>query len=348
MTFESITIPVEPSRKDLSILDVKPACKNAKLQRLQNGTYFCTSIKEDQKIIFNHENHPVFNGFVWAYKNHRPITISPDIMWILINQAFSNHVSSKAEELRSMFVNFDGKKELLVQKPNLNINTMTSKDWEQEFFPEFVEQISGYTGKCITETLTPCFSTTTPVSLAVGQLSIMSTMKHYFSYRGMVCGCGIPYITIEGSVEDWQKILEKLNNLNKYKFEWFTEDVSPIIEKIIQTKLGNVDKKFWKDMIRVKDGRGFYDPSRVDGWFTKFFPFDDEGSRNYGSISDGDDLQNEMLSIPFILDVIYPDKTIRKNCIIYAGFVGLTQNKENGSFKPEIGWLIKEKKSSTL
>lgn len=348
MTFESITIPVEPSKKDLSILNVQPVSKSQRIQKLQRESYFCSSMKEDQQIIFQHGDHPVFNGFVWAYKNHRPITISPDIFWILINQAFSNHVSLKAEELRSMFVNFEGKKELFVEKPDLDINTMTSKDWEQEFFPEFVEQISQYTGKCITDALTPNFTTTTPISLAVGQLSIMSTMKQYFSFRGMVCGCGIPYITIEGSVEDWRKIVEKLNHLKKYHFEWFTDDISPIIEKIIETKLGKVDNKFWKDMIRIKDGTGYYDPDKVDGWFTKFFPFNDEGKYNDGYITKGDDLQSEMLDVPFILDVVYPGKTERKFCVIYAGFVGLTQNKENGSFKPEIGWIIKEKKSTIL
>lgn len=348
MTFESITIPVEPKRKDLSILDVQPVSKNKRIQSLRAGSYFCTSMRDDQEINFNFGKHPVFNGFLWAYKNHRPITISPDIIWILITQAFSNHVSSKAEELRSMFVNFEGKTELLVQKPNLDINTMTSTDWEREFFPEFVDQISQYTGQCCTDTLTPNFTTTTPISLAVGQLSIMSTMKHYFSFRGMVCGCGIPFITIEGSVEDWTKINEKLTNLSKYKFEWFTKDVTPIVDKIIQTKQGKIDKKFWKDMIRIKDGTGFYDPDKVDGWFTKFFPFDDEGDRNHGFIEKGDDLQNEMLEVPFTLDVVYPDRTVRMSCNIYAGFVGLTQNKESGSFKPEIGWLIKEKSSSTL
>lgn len=72
--------------------------------------YLFTSLKPDQKIILNHGTYHVFEGFIWAYRNHRPITISPDIFWLLIAQTFSNHFSDKAEELLSMFVNFSGKK----------------------------------------------------------------------------------------------------------------------------------------------------------------------------------------------------------------------------------------------
>lgn len=45
-------------------------------------------MKTNQEIIFDHGCHPVLQGFVNAYKNHRPMTISPDIIWLLIIQAF--------------------------------------------------------------------------------------------------------------------------------------------------------------------------------------------------------------------------------------------------------------------
>ena len=33
----------------------------------------------------------------------------------------------------------------------------------------------------------------------------------------------------------------------------------------------------WKQMIRIKNGKGFYDLSYVDGWFISFFLFNKEG-----------------------------------------------------------------------
>lgn len=339
MSFESITIAVEPEKENLSKIKTVKVTKSCKEAQRIFGKIINSSIDPHQELILQYGQHPIFDGFVSAYKEHRPITISPDIIWILIVQAFSNYVSDNHEKLRSKFVNFDGKKELLIKRHDLIFSNMTAKDWAS-FFPEFVRQISEYTGQSITDTLTPEFTTTTPTSLQVGQLSIMSTMKHYFSYRMEVIGCGIPHITIEGSIEDWRKILTKLENLNSYDFEWFTNDIVPIVKEIIQTKKGNVNKKFWKDMIRIKDSDDFYDPSGVDGWFTNFFPYDDKGERVYGPIESSGDLQNELLEIPFTLDILNGGSVQSLKLKFLAGFVGLTQNEKTGSLKPEIGWIV--------
>lgn len=121
--------------------------------------------------------------------------------------------------------------------------------------------------------MSPNFSTTDSVSLAVGQVSIMFTLKKYFRYKALVGGCGLPYVTIEGTIEDWSKILEKMNNLKKFKLDDWINKLTPIINEIIETKKGNVNKEFWLRMIKYKDQTGSYDTGdyedpQVDGWFT--------------------------------------------------------------------------------
>lgn len=343
--YESLTIPVEPEKQNLTPINVNPISQNKESLNNIYGDYLVTSLNLDQKIILDFRMHPVFQGFVWAYKNHRPITISPDIIWLLITQAFSNHVSFNAEKLRSMFVNFTGKEEIVVDRTDLNFYKMKPKDWETSIFPEFVSKIEKYTGKDITDVLTPDFTTTTPISRAVGQLTIMSTMKNYFDYRLILGGCGFPFVTIEGSVEDWNKIKEKLIFLAKYEFEWFTNRITPIINEIIKTKKGNINTLFWKKMIRVKDSEGSYHPGYVDGWFASFFPYSKEGYLLNGSISDNIDLQDEMQTIPFILEIINQKK---HDCQFLAGFVGLIQDEKTKSIKPEIGWFINEKSNNQL
>lgn len=339
---ETLTIPVEPETKNLSQIEVKPITQETITQIY--GNYFSTSMKNDQEIILEHGNHPVLQGFVHAYKNHRPVTISPDIVWILIVQAFANHVSANAEELKSMFVNFDGQQEISVDRRDLDFFQMQAEDFEKEIFPSFVQQISQYTGQAIVDTLTPNFTTTTTVSLAVGQLSIMAAMKNYFTYKLLLGGCGFPYVTIEGSLEDWMKINSKLLELQKYRFEFFTSTITEIINKIIDTKKGNVDLKFWKEMIRVKEPSGSYSPDFVDGWFTRFFPYDFQGGLINGPINETMSMPSEMLSIPFILKIEVAGQLSEDiECEFLAGFVGLTQNKSNASIKPEIGWLIRRK-----
>ena len=39
----------------------------------------------------------------------------------------------------------------------------------------------------------------------------MDAMKNYFKYAGMT-DCGIPNIILEGSIEDWTKIINAINN----------------------------------------------------------------------------------------------------------------------------------------
>ena len=336
MSYESITIAVEPEEENLSSIIMKSYSNCIGDLEQIHGNILFSSIRPEQKINLSYRTHPVYDGFLSAYKNHRPITISPDIFWLLIAQAFANYVSSNSEKLRHMFVNFKGKKNLTVTRTDLNFYTMKSEDWE-EIFPEFVKKISKFTGKNITETLTPDFTTTTPVSLAVGQLTIMSTMKHYFKYCSDVSGCGFPYITIEGTIEDWTKISDKLSQLSKYDFKWFTNETIPIIRKIIETKKGNIDTKFWQMMLKIKDSRGYYDPGHINGWFVSFFPFDSDGHQIYGPISTNEELQNEVQKVPFKLKIIGQGTF---DCTFLAGFVGLTQDEKTASIKPEIGWFI--------
>ena len=72
------------------------------------------SFDKNEELGFIKYNVPVLNGFYTAHTNHYPIRIKPDDIWLLIVQAFSHHVNNNSEELRNMFVNFDGKKELIV------------------------------------------------------------------------------------------------------------------------------------------------------------------------------------------------------------------------------------------
>ena len=68
------------------------------------------SLNPNQNLAYMHSNVPLLNGFYTAHNNHYPIRIKPDDIWLLIVQAFSNHVNANSEELRHFFVNFDGKK----------------------------------------------------------------------------------------------------------------------------------------------------------------------------------------------------------------------------------------------
>ena len=56
------------------------------------------SLAKNKTLAFPCSNVPLLYGFYTAHCNHYPIRIKPDDIWLLIVQAFSNHVNANSEE----------------------------------------------------------------------------------------------------------------------------------------------------------------------------------------------------------------------------------------------------------
>ncbi len=299
-----------------------------------------TSPLPDSLVGFG--EHPFLTGILQAYKDHRPFVISPDIIWLLISQGFARHISNNAEEFRKDIVNFENKKDLVVRSMNIRLGDPKS-NWE-ELFPQFVQQINDYTGKELTDILTADFTTTTPVSKIVSGITVMETVKAYFNYKVIIISCGIPRITIEGTIADWEKILEKTKYISKFKLAWWTDEMIPILEEIINARKGNFNKEFWMDMVKAHTETKYGSPTTIDGWIVKFFPYTKEGKQTgLKPITRIDSLASELVKVPF--ELIDLGKNQSYPMEFWAGFVGLSQNKNNFTLKPEIGWAVKNNTS---
>ena len=135
--------------------------------------------------------------------------------------------------------------------------------------------------KEIVDILTPDFTTSTKDTIIAGKVSIMSTFKNYFRFHGSFVNCGIPYIILEGTIEDWEKILKKLKYLSKYEF--WTEQMEKDIKEIINTKKGNINYDFWRKIImetkeKIMEKNGCLRPKEVErdiikGWICDFYPY---------------------------------------------------------------------------
>ena len=116
------------------------------------------SLNPEQSLAYIDTNVPLLNGFYTAHTNHYPIRIKPDDIWLLIVQAFSNHVNANAEKLRHYFVNFDGKQKLKVIYQLSDIKQVDRKTLEN-FSEQINEQMKKYLGEKLLDILTPNFST---------------------------------------------------------------------------------------------------------------------------------------------------------------------------------------------
>ncbi|MCC8424193.1 DUF4419 domain-containing protein [Mucilaginibacter sp. UR6-11] len=317
------------------------------LNKQHTGTLFNIVAKSkhpDSLVTFGY--HPFFQGMLSAYANHRPFTLSPDMMWLLISQGFATHVNNNSEALRSMFVDFKGKTTLTVTDNRIELDNPDSP-WE-EVFPEFSKQISENTGAELTNVLTADFSTTTPITKMASQITMLEAMKSYFEFLVINIGCGIPKITLEGTPADWHKVLTKTRALRKYKLDWWVDKMEPILINIEKASEGKKDKEFWQTMFKWHSQKVYGAPFIVDGWIVKFFPYDKMGHRNnLETLATNPDLPNEIVKV----DLEYKKGDglgdfVTTPLELWAGFVGLKQNDADFNLRPEIGWMIRKKEAS--
>jgi hypothetical protein len=292
-----------------------------------------TSPMPKNLVIFN--DHPFLTGILTAYREHRPFEISPDMMWLLISQGFARHITNNAEEFRNEIVGFQGKKTLIVVSRNI-VPGNPGSNWE-EVFPQFNKQISDYTGNDLTDALTANFSTTTPTIKIVSEITVMETVKAYFDYVVYATGCGLPSVTVTGTVADWEKVLAKTQYISKYDLKWWTNELEPILKQIIRTKKGKFDKKFWMNMVKFHSQNDYGSMEDIDGWIVKFFPYTKEGDKaNLKRIADVGAVAPEIVKVPFILE----SGGQRYKMEFWAGFVGLGQDSATFKLTPEIGWAV--------
>ena len=309
------------------------------------------SLDINKNLAFLQGNVPLLNGFYTAHMKHYPIRIKPDDIWLLIVQAFSHHVNANSEELRDYFVNFEGKKTLEVKYYGIYYKENITKKILEDFSNQINNQMIDYLGKEILENLTPNFTTTDNNSIIIGKLSIMGTFKKYFDYGMYLIECGIPYIILEGNVEDYIKIKKKAENLSKYKFEWYINRIIPHIEKMIEANKGNIDNNYFKNFVQnneitEKRRHGcLYNIYKVTveyitGWILDFFAYDNNGKRFSDKsleVSKLSNLASQIITVPF---TIIEEKTQKEYNMKYkVGFFGCDQNKKNEVF-PVQGWIV--------
>ena len=296
----------------------------------------------DSLVFF--DTHPFFNGMHEAFIHHRPFVLSPDMIWLLICQGFSQHVNANAEELRDQIVDFDGKMTLVAAGNEENIKQI---NWENAI-PQFTQQIKENTKGDIAETIMADFSTTTPTELIATEVTLMETVKNYFEYIYIMSGCGIPEITLLGTHDDWQKVYDKAVSLRQYQLKWWIDELKPILKQFVKASKGNIDTDFWKAMFRTHTSKDYGSPELIDGWIVKFFPYDKDGQRlNLKTIpvnAINSTLPDELATAEvLVINHTTGEETDVELC---AGFIGLEQNRSNFALTPKIGWFAKRKSNN--
>ena len=177
-------------------------------------TIVATSFADERNLRYiGNLKDMFFRTVVKAYANHQSLVLSPDMIWLLISQGFARYVNAHPEELRPQLVEHDGKMDLVVITPEELLTG--NPDWTQ-IMGDFSDSIQKYTKGDIAKTITADFTTTTPVTRIASEITLMESVKSYFEYVVMYLACGIPSVTLQGTPEDWQLVLDKAKRLKPY------------------------------------------------------------------------------------------------------------------------------------
>lgn len=299
-----------------------------------------TSFADEQ----NMELSSFYQTLITAYAKHKSVTLSPDMIWLLISQGFARYVNAHAEELRHQLVNHEGKKELIVQAGNDLFSA--EADWPT-LIDSFASQIDQYTKGDIANVITADFTTTGPVERVASQVTLMESVKSYFDYTLIIAICGIPSITLKGTPEDWQLVLDKTRKLERHGVGKWLKDLEPILTEFVRAAEGHPNQKFWQDIVwkkRVDEVRGpscapRSKPTEFDGWFLKLFP--DENGKTFKSATMATEMPSERVYVDFknrMVDMA-GNTLCESRMELWAGFIGTEVDVAANMLTPRIGWM---------
>ena len=294
-----------------------------------------------------------FQCMVKAYAEHKSITLSPDMMWLLISQGFARYVNAHSEELRSQLVYHEGKQDLAVETKDDLLSS--EADWGK-LMNNFSKEIERHTKGEVAQVLAADFSTTTPVERIASQITLMESMKSYFDYLAVRLGCGIPSVTLQGTPDDWRAVLSKTQKLGQYGLSEWTQSLEPILNEFIKTAEGKPNQRFWQEMVKKQRVDGLATvrpcsgdrPTMLDGWILKFFPT--EYGNTLDMVPHTKSMPAEFVRVDFKYRIIEPlsgaimSETPME---LMSGFIGALDDEKANMLIPQIGWLVRVKGETT-
>jgi Domain of unknown function (DUF4419) len=301
--------------------------------------------------------HPLALAVHTAFSEHRPLLLTPDTIWMTIAQGFAQHINHDAEDLRSHFVSHQGQVKLIIER---NSVPTLPHQWD-EAIQAWVLQIRDRVGADVYQLLECNFTTTTPTILTTSHVVMMDTFHKYFDY-GMRCICGIPDLTLLGTVSDWQSIDDRVESMTQYDLKWWTDRLLPICQEFINTAAGEPSLEFWRCIYKPQQ---VYAADYITGWFADLFPYlqdpvtkaptvrntmlnldrselpsVDNTTRRLRRSPDGIALHFLPLGLSQVACQVQVDGGGEYELNLVAGFIGVRQDPKQGVLQPEIGWAV--------
>ncbi|MEU8216372.1 DUF4419 domain-containing protein [Micromonospora taraxaci] len=306
-----------------------------------------------QPVLLPDGVHPLLDAVGRAFADHRPLVLSPDAVWLTIAEGVAHHIRLHAEELRPRLVNHAGRKRLTVtvdgQMPK---DAASWQDLVDSFHKLLAAEISD-------ADLFECdFSTSTDVDRVAGRVALLDAYSPYFSLW-LVCVCGIPSITLTGTVADWQKIRARVDAIAEFGLQQWCRSLAPIADQFVRAAAGDVDVPFWQRIYNPVDA---YGGELVTGWAARLYPYlrgagmldrpnpllelpiDEprdvtvDGRRSY----DGPGIRTDQVAASLSRAIVNVNDGVTGENLkvaLHGGLVGIAQD-DDGGLRPIAGWHL--------
>ena len=339
---------VTPSERRLSYTDARQQFEKRVGRPLKAFTHDASSdIVVEQSAI----EHSLVETVYLAFSQHRPLVLTPDTIWITLAQGFAHHLNAHAEALRSRLVAHKGKVTMKASAFGL----ANAQDWD-DVIQQWSTGIQSHIPAKLYQMMLCDFSTTTPVIRTASQVVMLDAFQQYFEYEVRFI-CGIPTITVKGTVQDWVTIRERVDVMAGYHLEWWTDRLKPICDGFIETVQGNPSAAFWKHIYSPKEA---YGERVMTGWLADLFPYIKDPYIATPTVRNPvlNVRREQLTSTSGLSPTSVPTGLSRAPFIVkwasgqqemelIAGFIGVKQDVKTGQIEPEIGWAVVEEDESS-
>jgi hypothetical protein len=282
--------------------------------------------------------NPLLAAAKLAFDQHRPLCLSPDMIWLTVLQGVAEHLYAKSITL--MVDNSAS----AIKRHSLNVSTETlpigspESDWAV-IIADAANQARQIIDSELAELFSVTFSTTTSLERSAFDLTLLAGLDRYLTMFDALAICGFPSITLEGTVDDWKQLQAAVALTQQCCMPAWTQSLRKIASHFVSAAEGKPSLGYWEQMVYRKRDGICHASDIISGWIGDLFPY---GAR-FGSVSQKRQLrgqdQTDIVDFPNGLGRVSMLTQRSSRIDIHAGLIGVEQ-LEDLTLRPKIGWTV--------
>lgn len=229
---------------------------------------YVIDVERIHKENINAMIHPFVMGLHIAFANEDEFSMTPDNIWHIISQGFSQHININQEKYKKdLGINFDEKQTIEIFRDSFT-SKVEDNSWE-DCFPEFAKKIEEFIGCDNVSMVVTKFSTSEAKDVISYQIVLMDMVKQFFDFR-VTTRCGVRKYHIKGSVQDWKCILNNIQKFRKFDLSEWIDKLEIFVSNCIKAVSGNPDLSWFKNLYKYESVSG---GDEITGEILSLFPY---------------------------------------------------------------------------